>query len=94
MISGSPREGNTESALKHLSEKLKPLGHEPELILLREADFTGCGGCLKCDKTGECSDCNSPWRICNKTTIIERQYDNDKYKPIINIVIVGEELGI
>ncbi|MBL7129623.1 MAG: lactate utilization protein [Ignavibacteria bacterium] len=47
-----------------------------------------------CAETGECTDCNSSWRICNKTTIIERQYDNDRYKPIITMVIVGEELGI
>ena len=47
-----------------------------------------------CADTGACSDCDSPWRICNKTVIIERQYDNDRYKPVISIVIVGEELGL
>ena len=47
-----------------------------------------------CGSTGVCSDCNSAWRICNKTTIIERQYDNDKYGPTITVVIVGEELGL
>jgi len=47
-----------------------------------------------CGNTGVCSDCSSPWRICNKTVIIERQFDNDKYKPIITVVIVGEKLGI
>ncbi|UCE58212.1 MAG: lactate utilization protein [Phycisphaerales bacterium] len=47
-----------------------------------------------CGTTGVCEDCSSPWRICNKTVIIERQYDNDRYKPIITVVIVGEELGI
>ena len=47
-----------------------------------------------CGDTGECSDCTSPWRICNKTVIIERQYDNDKYKPILTVVIVDEKLGI
>ena len=47
-----------------------------------------------CGETGECEDCSSPWRICNKTVIIESQYDNDKYKPVINVVIVGEELGL
>jgi hypothetical protein len=47
-----------------------------------------------CGITGICSDCSSPWRICNKTVIIERQYNNNKYKPIITVVIVGEELGI
>ena len=47
-----------------------------------------------CGDTGTCSDCSSPWRICNKTVIIEREYNNDRYKPIITVVIVGEELGI
>jgi hypothetical protein len=47
-----------------------------------------------CGETGVCSDCDSPWRICNKTIIIERQYDNEKYTPVINVVIVGEELGL
>lgn len=47
-----------------------------------------------CGTTGVCSDCTSPWRICNKTIIIERQFDNDKYKPSIAVVIVGESLGI
>jgi hypothetical protein len=47
-----------------------------------------------CGVTGVCSDCASPWRICNKTVIIEREYNNDKYKPILTVVIVGERLGI
>jgi len=47
-----------------------------------------------CGLTGECSDCSSPWRICNKTVIIERQFNNSKYKPVITVVIVGEELGL
>ena len=47
-----------------------------------------------CGTTGVCSDCSSPWRICNKTVIIDRQYDNSKYKPIITVVIAGEKLGI
>ena len=47
-----------------------------------------------CGETGDCSDCDTPWRICNKTAIIERQYDNDKYKPILTVVIVDERLGI
>jgi hypothetical protein len=47
-----------------------------------------------CDLTGECTDCSSPWRICNKTVIIESQFDNNKYRPVITVVIVGEELGL
>lgn len=47
-----------------------------------------------CGETGVCSDCDSAWRICNKTVIIERQYDNDKYGPTLTVVIVGERLGL
>lgn len=47
-----------------------------------------------CGLTGECTDCSSPWRICNKTVIIESQFDNNKYRPVITVVIVGEELGL
>jgi hypothetical protein len=47
-----------------------------------------------CGITGECCDCSGPWRICNKTIIIERQLDNDWFKPLITVIIVGEELGL
>ncbi len=47
-----------------------------------------------CGITDECSDCSSPWRICNKTVIIESQFNNDRYKPVITVIIVGEELGL
>ncbi len=47
-----------------------------------------------CAETGVCQDCRSPWRICNKTVIIERQFDNAKYKPLITLILVGEELGL
>lgn len=47
-----------------------------------------------CGLTGECTDCSSSWRICNKTVIIENQFDNNKYRPVITVVIVGEKLGL
>jgi hypothetical protein len=47
-----------------------------------------------CGETGVCTDCGSAWRICNKTVIVERQYDNNKYTPILTVVIVGEKLGL
>ena len=47
-----------------------------------------------CGETGVCTDCSSPWRICNKTVIIEREYNNSKYRPVITVVIVDEVLGI
>ena len=47
-----------------------------------------------CGVTGTCSDCSSPWRICNKTVIIQREYSNNRYSPVTTIVIVGEALGL
>ena len=77
--------GDLEKALKRIRNTAAPLN------VKRHPEFNPMP---PCGETGECSDCNSPWRICNKTTIIERQYDNNKYGPVITIVIVGEELGI
>jgi hypothetical protein len=72
-------------ALKKIRERTAPAN------VRRHSDFEPMPPCAE---TGECSDCSSPWRICNKTAIIEREYDNNRYKPRITIVIVGEELGI
>jgi len=76
---------NVEEALKKIRERTAPLN------VRRHPDFDPMP---PCGATGVCSDCSSPWRICNKTVIIEREYNNDKYKPVITVVIVGEELGI
>jgi hypothetical protein len=47
-----------------------------------------------CGVSGECSDCASPWRICNKSVVIRRQYANNRYDPVMTVVIVGESLGL
>jgi hypothetical protein len=47
-----------------------------------------------CGLTGACSDCNSPWRICNKTVIIAREFSNARYAPRLHVVIIGESLGL
>lgn len=76
---------NLEAALKRIRDKAAPAN------VKRHTDFDPMP---PCGTTGVCSDCLSPWRICNKTVIIARQYNNSKYKPIITVVIVGEELGM
>ena len=75
---------NLEEAFERIRKTAAPLN------VKRHTDFVPMPPCGVKD---ECTDCSSPWRICNKTVIIERQLDNDKYKPIITVVIVGEELG-
>lgn len=76
---------NLEAALERIRKKTAPLNVQ------RHPEFDPMP---PCGITGECSDCSSPWRICNKTVIIERQFNNNKYKPVITVVIVGEELGL
>lgn len=43
-----------------------------------------------CSKTGECSDCNSPARICNVMTIINKK----PLSPEFTIIMVGEDMGL
>lgn len=49
-------------------------------------------GELPCAKTGRCVDCGHDWRICRATVIIEGAMVVVKGR--INVVLVGEELGI
>lgn len=49
-------------------------------------------GDLPCVRTGKCIDCNHEWRICRYTTIIEGTLIRERGR--INVVLVGEELGI
>lgn len=42
-----------------------------------------------CTKTGYCSECTSPNRICNEYTVIKRQGVADR----IHVIIVNKELG-
>ena len=42
-----------------------------------------------CVKTGRCSDCSSPQRICNLTLIIEKQ----RTKGRMSVILVNEDLG-
>ena len=47
---------------------------------------------LPCVKTGVCVDCRMDWRICNYTVIIEGAMLFHKGR--INVVLVGEDLGL
>lgn len=49
-------------------------------------------GDLPCVRTGRCIDCNAEWRVCRNTVIIEGTYARVKGR--MNVVIVGEKLGI
>ncbi|MFH0914332.1 MAG: lactate utilization protein [Chloroflexota bacterium] len=47
---------------------------------------------LPCVLTGRCANCNHPWRLCRYTMIVEGTMLREKGR--INVVLVGEELGI
>ncbi|MBN2060607.1 MAG: lactate utilization protein [Deltaproteobacteria bacterium] len=47
---------------------------------------------LPCVRTGICSDCRKPQRICNFTSIIEGESHRSAGR--MNIIIIGEHLGI
>ena len=49
-------------------------------------------GELPCVRTGKCADCKHEWRICCYTVVIEGSMGPDRGR--INVVLVGEELGI
>ncbi len=44
---------------------------------------------VPCQKTGKCSNCSSPHRICNTWTITEKSYPKHRIK----IILINEDLG-
>jgi len=72
---------DVEAGLKRLKEVAGPLNAKRHNI--RE---------LPCVKTGVCTDCDSPKRICRVVTILERA-PNRVRKPHMTMVLVAEELG-
>jgi len=69
---------DVEHALERLREHAAPLNAR------RRGDKTPCV------RTGICSDCRSPDRICCITSIISFQHDKDR----ITVILVGEDLGL
>ena len=43
-----------------------------------------------CAVTGQCTDCNSPQRICNVTVILEKK----PYHTDLSIILINEDLGL
>lgn len=43
-----------------------------------------------CRQTGRCSDCSSPYRICNTWSITEKSYPKGRIK----VVLINSELGL
>ena len=77
-----------ESALKRIHEIAAPINAKRHALKHHVPEF----GQLPCAITGVCTDCNHEWRICRYTIIIEGSMITEKDR--INVVLVGEELGI
>ncbi|MBI4330124.1 MAG: lactate utilization protein [Chloroflexi bacterium] len=71
---------NVEEGLRRIKEVAAPLN------AARHASK------LPCVRTGKCNDCSSPQRICCYTVIVDKAWGRDKGR--INVIIVGEKLGL
>ena len=80
-------------ANKLVSNEEEGLKRVREIVAPRNAKRLGYR--LPCVKTGICTDCNVPDRICRQVVIIKRDSGDRLYgEPRIHVVIVGEELGL
>jgi len=62
----------------------------PNHVRIRSVELGGRRRNMPCAKTGECSDCRSPDKICNILTIIEgKPFSTD-----LNVVIVDADMGL
>ncbi|MAG13526.1 MAG: hypothetical protein CMN78_02900 [Spirochaetales bacterium] len=77
-----------ESATRRVHEVAAPINAKRHALKHHLPEF----GQLPCVITGSCTDCNQDWRICRFTVIIEGSMFPQKGR--INVVLVGEELGI
>jgi len=79
---------DANKAIERIRSVAAPVNARRHYVKHHEEDF----GELPCVRTGSCVDCNHNWRICRQTVITEGSMGMDKGR--INVVLVGEELGI
>ena len=79
---------DVEDARRRIYEIAAPINAKRHALKHHIPEF----GELPCVVTGSCTDCNHDWRICRFTVIIEGSMFPQKGR--INVVLVGEELGI
>jgi len=79
---------DVDEALKRIHNVAAPMNAMRHYLKHEGTQF----GDLPCARTGICVNCNHDWRICRYTVIIEGATPLQKGR--INVVLVGEELGI
>ncbi len=77
-----------DAALERIRQLAAPLNAKRHYLKHHEEDLAD----LPCVKTGTCVECFQGSRICSFTVIIEGTTASDKGR--INVVLVGEDLGI
>jgi len=88
MIGANKIVRDADAALKRIREICAPRNAVRHSIKHHRAEYSE----LPCVKTGVCSDCHHPWRICRYTTIIEGVRGADQGR--ISVILVAERLGI
>ena len=78
---------DVDEALERIHQIAAPLNAKRHYL---QHHAEGMGN-LPCVRTGRCVGCTHEWKICNITVIIEGTI---REKGRINVVLVGEELGI
>jgi L-lactate utilization protein LutB len=79
---------DVDQALLRIHQYCAPLNAKRHLLKHHSPGLSE----LPCVKTGSCADCRMDWRICNYTVIIDGAMAFHKGR--INVVLVGEELGL
>ena len=79
---------DAEEGIERIHQMTAPINARRHLLKHHSQYFAD----LPCVRTGRCADCNHEWKLCVNTVIIEGNYPPVKGR--INVVVVGEELGI
>ncbi len=79
---------DVNEAQERIHNLAAPMNAKRHALKHHRADFAE----LPCAKTGICANCNNDWRLCRYTVIIEGTMIREKGR--INVVVVGESLGI
>ena len=79
---------NVDEALERIRNVAAPINARRHYLKHHRTEF----GDLPCVRTGRCVDCNHDWSICHHTVITKGTTIREKDR--INVIIIGEELGI
>lgn len=79
---------NLQAAFERIREFCAPVNVRRHLDMHHRSWY----GELPCASSGICTDCDHPRRICNYTAILEGALP--RFSERINVIVIGEELGL